>query len=451
MILKGNARGGGRQMAAHLLNGIQNEHVTVHQVRGFLATSVRGALEEAYALSRGTQCRQYLYSLSLNPPPGESVPVETFEKALKAIEEKLGLEGQPRVVVFHEKEGRRHAHCVWSRIDAAEMKAVNIAFDRKKLQAISRALYIEQGWTMPKGLMNPEHRNPLTYTRQEWQQAARTGRRAATIKACLQECWAAADSAKAFANILTERGFMLAQGDRRGFVAVDVTGEVFSLTRQLGLKAKDLSKRLGPASSLPGVAEAKEKIGAAVRGLFEKYRAELKKTHEQEMRPLLRIKKTMRDQHRKDRAAQKAFQEKRWNEEQQRRASRIRKGFKGLWDKLTFKYWKLRKQNEQEAWQGQVRDREERQELIEVQLEQRQALQARLTEIHKRHEQEEQTLMADLLLLSSPDMAREVTPKAFRGKVRSEDTSASAREDCSPRPPRRQRREKDSSQEPNSH
>ena len=86
MILKGNARGGGRQMAAHLLNGIQNEHVTIHQVRGFLASSVRGALEEAYALSRGTLCKQYLYSLSLNPPPGESVPVETFEKALKTIE-----------------------------------------------------------------------------------------------------------------------------------------------------------------------------------------------------------------------------------------------------------------------------------------------------------------------------------------------------------------------------
>ena len=75
MILKGNPRGGGRQMATHLLNGVQNEHVTVHQVRGFLATDVTGALEEAYALSRGTRCQQYLYSLSMNPPTDASVPV----------------------------------------------------------------------------------------------------------------------------------------------------------------------------------------------------------------------------------------------------------------------------------------------------------------------------------------------------------------------------------------
>ena len=93
MILKGNQRGGGRQMAAHLLNGMQNEHVTVHQVRGFLATTVKGALEEAYALARGTQCQKYMYSLSLNPPKDASVPIEAFEKALKVIEDKLGLTG----------------------------------------------------------------------------------------------------------------------------------------------------------------------------------------------------------------------------------------------------------------------------------------------------------------------------------------------------------------------
>ncbi|HNS27832.1 MAG TPA: hypothetical protein PKN91_06885, partial [Steroidobacteraceae bacterium] len=212
MILKGNQRGGGRQMAAHLLNGMQNEHVTIHQVRGFLATNVRGALEEAYALARGTQCQKYLYSLSLNPPKDASVPIEAFEKALKTIEEKLGLTDQPRVVVFHEKEGRRHAHCVWSRIKVDEMKAVNIAYDRTKLQAIARQLFIEHGWTLPRGLMDKAHRNPLTYTREEWQQAARTGRSAAAIKSCLQECWAAADGAKAFAAVLQERGFLLAHG-----------------------------------------------------------------------------------------------------------------------------------------------------------------------------------------------------------------------------------------------
>ena len=447
MILKGNARGGGRQMAAHLLNAMQNEHVTVHQVRGFLATNVRGALEEAYALSLGTQCEQYMYSLSLNPPRDQDVPIEAFEKALKEIEEKLGLTDQPRVVVFHEKEGRRHAHCVWSRIDADTMKAVNISHDRLKLQSISRALFIEHGWTMPKGLMNPQHRNPLDFTREEWQQAARTGRSAAAIKACLQECWAVADSAKAFAAVLEERGFLLARGDRRGFVAVDVTGEVFSLTRQLGLKGKELAKRLGSPESLPSVDEAKEKLGAQVRTLFETYRTELQKTHEQELRPLLRIKKTMTEQHRKDRAAQKAFQEKRWNEEQAVRASRIRKGFKGLWDKLTFKYWSIRKQNEKEAWQGHVRDRGERQELIEAQLDRRQTLQAQFATIRKRHEEEQQKLMADMVKIAIPERERETAPEVFRCKVKEADLGIAAPEARSPTP-RRPGRDQGVTQEP---
>ncbi|MBP7761831.1 MAG: relaxase/mobilization nuclease domain-containing protein [Alphaproteobacteria bacterium] len=424
MILKGNQRGGGRQMAAHLLNGMQNEHVTIHQVRGFLASTVRGALEEAYALAQGTQCKQYLYSLSLNPPKDQNVPVEVFEAALKTIEEKLGLQNQPRVVVFHEKEGRRHAHCVWSRIDVNEMKAVNIAFDRRKLQAVSRQLFIEHGWTMPKGLIDPAHRNPLTYTRAEWQQAARTGRSASAIKSCLQECWAASDARNSFESALHERGFLLAQGDRRGFVAVDVYGEVLSLTRQLGLKTKQLEKRLGKPQDLPSVAEAKEKIGAAVRGLFEKYRAELQKTHEQELRPLLRIKTTMTEQHRKDRAAQKAYQEKRWNEEQNIRASRIRKGFKGLWDKLTFKYWTIRKANEKEAWHCHVRDREERQELIETQLGRREKLQTTFMEMRTRHEKEMQVLAGDLAKMAAPEAERaerSATPEAFRGKAKETD------------------------------
>jgi hypothetical protein len=41
-----------------------------------------------------------------------------FELAIERIEERLGLQGQPRAIVIHEKNARVHAHCVWSRIDA---------------------------------------------------------------------------------------------------------------------------------------------------------------------------------------------------------------------------------------------------------------------------------------------------------------------------------------------
>jgi hypothetical protein len=72
MILKGSQRGGGQQLAAHLLRADENKHVGVHEIRGFMADDVHGAFVEAHALSKGTKAGQYLFSLSLNPPPGVS-------------------------------------------------------------------------------------------------------------------------------------------------------------------------------------------------------------------------------------------------------------------------------------------------------------------------------------------------------------------------------------------
>ena len=82
------------------------------------------ALNEAYAISRATRCKQFLFSLSFNPPKHENVSTETFERAIERAEDTLGLNGQPRAIVFHEKNGRRHCHAVWSRIKLDEMKAV---------------------------------------------------------------------------------------------------------------------------------------------------------------------------------------------------------------------------------------------------------------------------------------------------------------------------------------
>ena len=65
MILKGSQRGGGADLAAHLMRTDDNEHVCLHELRGFAADNLRGAFKEAEAISRGTKCRQYLFSLSL--------------------------------------------------------------------------------------------------------------------------------------------------------------------------------------------------------------------------------------------------------------------------------------------------------------------------------------------------------------------------------------------------
>lgn len=69
----------------------ENEHIEVHEMRGFAADTLSGAMHEAQAVRRGTKCRQFLYSLSLSPPETERVPVSVFEDAIERIETKLGL------------------------------------------------------------------------------------------------------------------------------------------------------------------------------------------------------------------------------------------------------------------------------------------------------------------------------------------------------------------------
>ena len=205
MLLQGSQRGGAKNLAQHLLK-TENDHVDVHELRGFVSQSLTDALQEMYAASRGTCAKQFMYAVSFNPPQDEYVSTETFEAAIDRVEHKMKLDGQPRAVVFHEKHGRRHAHAVWSRIDVESMKAIHLPYTKLKLKDISRELYLENGWQLPKGYTNSEERDPLNYTLAQWQQAARAKKKPKAIKSTFTECWTMADGRKSFAAALKLRG-----------------------------------------------------------------------------------------------------------------------------------------------------------------------------------------------------------------------------------------------------
>ena len=61
MILKGSQRGGGKQLAAHLMKVEDNEHVEIHELRGFLSDDLHSAFHDAYVVSRGTRATQFLF------------------------------------------------------------------------------------------------------------------------------------------------------------------------------------------------------------------------------------------------------------------------------------------------------------------------------------------------------------------------------------------------------
>lgn len=187
MILNGSHRGGGLKLAAHLNNQIENDHVELHDIRGFVSANLKDALQEAEAVAKGTQCAQYLFSLSLNPPETEKISISNFEEAVEAAEQKLGLEGQPRAIVFHEKNGRRHAHAVWSRVDAKSMKAINLPFYHQRLTELSKDLFLQHEWRLPDGPRDRCNRDPRNFDLTEWQQAKRRERMPARSNVCFKK------------------------------------------------------------------------------------------------------------------------------------------------------------------------------------------------------------------------------------------------------------------------
>ncbi len=375
MILKGSQRAGGTQLALHLLKTDENEHVEVHEVSGFMSDTPMEAFNEAYAISRGTKCRQFLFSLSLSPPEKESVPMEVFEKAIADIENKLGLTGQPHVIVLHEKEGRRHAHCVWSRIHVEKMKAINLPHFKLKLRDISRELYLEHGWQMPRGLVNREERNPLNFTQAEWQQAKHIKQDPRAIKQNFQDCWAISDSRTAFASALEERGYFLAKGDRRGFVAVDWRGEVYAISRWVGIKVKDVKAKLGSPDDLPSVEDIHQQLAENFTDKLQHFVNEATSSHEKAESRLKKKRQTLASRQRKEREHLKRKQASRRQQETHARSSRLPTGLKALWFRVTGKYRAIKKQNEDEAKRCNMRDQSNRQKLIDQQLRERRQLQ----------------------------------------------------------------------------
>lgn len=396
MILKGSQRGGAAQLAAHLLKTEENEHVEIHEISGFVSEDLHGAFKEIYAVSQGTRCRQFMFSLSLNPPEKESVPPEYFEKALADIEEKMGLEGQPRAIVFHEKEGRRHCHAVWSRIDIDEMKAINLPYFKMKLQDISRQLYFQYGWKMPRGLLNKEERNPLNFTLAEWQQAKRLQEDPKVIKQLFQDCWAVSDNKASFQKALNDYGFYLAKGDRRGFVALDYRGEVYSLSRWMNVKTKEIKSRLGELELLASTDDVKRHIAERMTKNLESYIQQAQINSRIELKPFMQKKRALQKHHQRERQALRKIQEDRWQKETIKRSKHLPKGLKAVWYRFTGKYQKIRNQNENETKQCRMRDRDENHSLIDRQLRIRQKLQAEINLCRQNHQDRVCELKCDI-------------------------------------------------------
>jgi hypothetical protein len=265
MIPKGNQRGGGQQLAAHLMNSFDNDRVELANVRGSVAQDLSGAFAEWQAEANATKCRKYLYSLSLNPDQRQGrLTREQYLDFIDRAEKRLGLENQPRAIVFHVKHGREHAHVVWSRIDTEKMRAVQMSNDHQKLRKVAQEFARDHGIELPDGLKNNkgaeryEDRKDQAVLR-EMQQEERSGFSKAGRVRSITDAWNTTRTGEDFIRALAAKDYYLARGDRRGYVVVDLAGEIHSLSRQIkGAKGRDITARLSsvPPDKLPTAEKA---------------------------------------------------------------------------------------------------------------------------------------------------------------------------------------------------
>lgn len=274
MIPFGSQRAMGQDLATHLLNAHDNETLELADVRGSVARDLHGALAEWEAVAHGlTRCRNYLYSLSVNPDPAQGrLTREQYLDYVTRVEDRLGLSGQPRAVIFHIKHGREHCHVVWSRIDAGKGKAVQMAFDHEKLMMVTREFAKDHGLELPEGYFRDKGDRGQGDQRKRGQQSlyeraqeAATGLSKEERMAQVTQAWRASDSPRAFVRALEDLGYVLATG-KRPYVLVDVYGEVNALAKLIDdkhVRTKNIRDFLAgefPPESLPTVEEAQALI-----------------------------------------------------------------------------------------------------------------------------------------------------------------------------------------------
>jgi hypothetical protein len=228
VIVKGRARGGGRQLASYLLTQGENEQVRVLSVDNqerFSEQDFRDLLGDFSLTEKLTRSRKGTYHLTINPP--EDIARQLTDKqwleAAAITMEELGFTGQRMASVLHQKHGRRHLHLAIERTNLETGKATPISHNyARHLKAGKRLAQLY-------GLEPLPERNP----------------RRGTMKTTLTKLWQQTTDAASFIRQAKEQGYMIAKGHERPFLVVDDTGQSFNLVRHLeGVKTQTVRNRM---------------------------------------------------------------------------------------------------------------------------------------------------------------------------------------------------------------
>ncbi len=265
MVIKGKSVAGAKRLAVHLQRTDTNERMEVLERRGVVAEDLTAGLREMEAVaSAAPNCKRPFYHASINTREDERLAPEQRDKAINRLEQELGLEGQPRIVVAHVKHGREHVHIVWSRIDLETMRTISDSHNYRKHELVARELEREFGHARVQGAhieRDGQERPERSPSHKELQQAERTKITPEAAREHLTALWRATDNGASFKAALEQSGWVFARGDRRDFVAIDLKGGAHSIARRIdGATTQMVRDRFADLdrSTLPSVAECRQ-------------------------------------------------------------------------------------------------------------------------------------------------------------------------------------------------
>ena len=259
MIIKGGAAGNIGFWSRHLLRDDTNDEVRLVDISGLMADNLPAALREMQAIARQSRSRgNFMYQANINPRHDEELTPAQWTKAVERLEKNLNLAGHQRIIVEHVKNGRRHRHAIWNRVDVETLKVTDIK-DNYAVHART-ARELEQMFGLRP---TPSERRKDKSAERLWERRAeeRSGISREQISEDLTRIWSETTTGRAFREAIELAGYILARGDRRDFCVVDAAGTAHSLARRLkGVSVEEIRTRMADIdkASLPSVAEARK-------------------------------------------------------------------------------------------------------------------------------------------------------------------------------------------------
>ena len=262
MIVKGKPRSGPEQLAEYLLRS--DEDATVLELL-YGDGDLKKAFIDWDAAGAATRGEKTLYHAQIAWETKYELDKNQCLRAVQILAEDLGMGNHPRAVVLHGGHGRPHIHVVFMRTDTETMTMWDDGRNYLKHEKASLRMEQEFGHDIIPGKHAKRDRKRqkdfprAKLTADEAQYEERSGLSKEQRIAQISVLKAMSENGPAFKAALEQAGYLLAQGER-GYIVVDQKGGQSVLTRNVGLKKKELESFMKGVEldKLPTIEEAKE-------------------------------------------------------------------------------------------------------------------------------------------------------------------------------------------------